>query len=291
MPRHPNATREQIEAALRAGKPTLTIATELRVDRGRVRRIRNDLNLPAFVPAEQTRTPQQKWATYARTLNDGHMEWTGERVGTAGTPVMRYKDQCLSPTALAFELRHGRPPQGYTIADCGLKHCIAPDHVNDEPGRLQARRALHNGGPRKPCSYGHDQNEHGKFDPTGRAYCGLCKALHKQERRDPLAPRRERTRPRPTSLEDVFHAHIEEVGAGHVRWAGPVMHRTPAVKFDGRTESAFRVAFRLCRGRDPEGLAMPTCGVPLCVAGGHLEDRPMRQLSKLLFESIFGEAS
>lgn len=291
MPRHPNATREQIEDALRAGKSNQTIATELHVDRGRVRRIRNDLGLPAFIPTEQTRTPEEKWALYAHPLDDGHIEWTGERVGTAGTPVMRYKDQCLSPSAIAFELRHGQPPQGYVIADCGLKQCIAPDHVLDEPGRLQARRARRTDTPRERCAYGHDQNEHGKFEPGGHAYCARCKALHKQERRDPLAPRRERTRPRPASLEDVFHAHIEEADAGHVRWVGPVMHHTPSVKFDGRTESAFRVAFRLHHGRDPEGLAMPVCEVPLCVAGAHLEDRPMRQLSRVLFAAIFGEAS
>ena len=110
---------------------------------------------------------------------------------------------------------------------------------------------------------------------------------------------------RPTSFEDVFHTHLEEADGGHVRWTGPVLDRTPAVRFDGRLQSAYRVAFRLHHGREPEGLAMPACDVPLCVAGGCLDDRPMRDAKQLeerqarqrekqldrLYAGIFGRAA
>lgn len=305
MPRPVNATRADIIALLKEGHSNSRIVRELHVDKARVRRIREELQLSAFVPVEQTRTLEEKWASLTRPVDGGHLEWIGEHVGASGSPVMRYKDDCHSPTAIAFEVHHGRPPRGYAIADCGLKHCVAPGHVLDEAGRMEARRQLRDSDPASHCAYGHDQSEHGKFESDGTAYCGRCKRLDKQERRDPTAPRRERVRPVPTSFEDVFHTRLEEADGGHVRWTGPVLHRTPAVRFDGRLQSAYRVSFRLHHGREPEGLAMPACDVPLCVAGGCLEDRRMRDAKQLeerqarqrekqldrLYAGIFGRAA
>ncbi|MGA6223512.1 hypothetical protein ACPESV_24645 [Streptomyces umbrinus] len=290
-PAPPNATRTDIIAMLQEGHSNLRISRELRCDKTRVRRIRDELNLPAYVSAEQTRTLEEKWATHTRPVDGGHLEWTGERVNTAGTPVMRYKEESYSPAAVAFTIHHGREPKGYAIADCGLKHCVAPGHILDEAGRLQARRQLRASDQPSHCPYGHDQAEHGKFETDGRAYCGRCKTLDKQERRDPSLPRRERTRPRPASPEDVFRAHVEETSGGHVRWTGPIAHQTPAVRFEGRMQSAYRVAFRLHHGREPVGLATPGCDVPGCVAGAHVEDRPMREHTRQLYQAIFGEAS
>ncbi|MFC9681325.1 helix-turn-helix domain-containing protein [Streptomyces sp. NPDC056948] len=180
-----NATRAAIVAMLRDGHSNSQIARELRCDKGRVRRIRTELDLPTFVPAEQTRTIEDKWRLFARAVDGGHMEWTGERVGAAGSPVMRYKDSYCSPSAIAFELRHGRPPQGYAIADCGRKRCIAPDHVEDEAGRLAKRQEIRraNGLDSRPetCQRGHDQTEHGRLEQDGRPYCAACKRLWKTE--------------------------------------------------------------------------------------------------------------
>jgi hypothetical protein len=290
-PARPNATRADIIALLRDGHSNNRIVRELRCDKQRVIRIRAELDLPAYVPAEQTRTLEEKWATHTRPVDGGHVEWAGERASAARTPVMRYKEESYSPAAVAFHIKHGRDAEGYAIADCGMRHCVAPDHVNDEPGRLQARRELRTTDRASHCPYGHDQAEHGKFETDGRAYCGLCKILDKQEQRDPSLPRRERTRPLPTSFEDVFRTHTEDADGGHIRWTGPVTHQTPAVRFDSRLQSAYRVAFRLHHGREPEGLAMPVCDMPLCVAGGCLEDRPMRQHTRQLYAAIFGEAS
>lgn len=179
MPTPPNATRADIIAMLREGHSNSRIMRELHVDKARVRRIRTELGLPTFAPVEQTRTIEDKWKQFARPLNGGHMEWTGERVGAAGSPVMRYKNGCHSPAAIAFEMRHGRPPQGYAIADCGMKRCIAPGHVDDEAGRLAKREELRraNGLGDRPdtCAYGHDQSVHGRLERDGRQYCEACK--------------------------------------------------------------------------------------------------------------------
>lgn len=185
MPTPPNATRADIIAMLRDGHSNSRIMRELRVDKARVRRIRDELGLPAFVPAEQTRTIEDKWRLFARLVDGGHMEWTGERVGPAGSPTMRYKDSSYSPAAIAFEMRHGRPPQGYAIADCGRKRCIAPDHVDDEAGRLAKRQEIRraNGLDERPDSRpcGHDQSVHGRLQGDGRPYCAACKRERKSE--------------------------------------------------------------------------------------------------------------
>ncbi|QTU64253.1 hypothetical protein [Streptomyces scabiei] len=186
-----NASRADIVTLLRAGLSNLAIARQLRCDKGRVRRIREESGLPPFVPAERTRTVEDKWRRFALPVDDGHMEWTGERVGPAGSPVMRYKETSYSPTAIAFEMRHGRPPKGYAIADCGRDQCVAPDHVDDEAGRLakreEIRRARGHGDRPGTCLHGHDQNEHGRLQGDGTPYCEACK----RERKTGPGPRRD----------------------------------------------------------------------------------------------------
>lgn len=183
----PNASNEQIAAALRAGQSVNQIARELHVDRVRVRRIRDEHSITVFVPAEQTRTLEEKWALYARTVDGGHMEWIGEHA-TGGTPLLTYKDKRWSAAAVAYRIRHDRDPQGYTIADCGRKHCVALDHVEDEAGRARTReqlRYLTGGRERKPvCVHGHDQAVHGGYETDGVAYCRECKRLTKQALRE-----------------------------------------------------------------------------------------------------------
>jgi hypothetical protein len=293
MPTPPNATRADIIAMLQDGHSNSRIMRELRCDKQRVRRIRAELDLPKFVPAEQTRTVEDKWRLFAKPVDGGHIEWTGERAKGNGTPVMRYKEQSCSPAAVAFEMRHGRPPQGYVRAECGMQHCVAPDHVNDEAGRQHVRRALRAerglGDVPAKCISGHDLAEHAKFEPDGTAYCGRCKVLDKQAQRDPSVSRQ--MRPRSASLEEAFHAHTEPAHGGHVRWTGSMSHATPAVWFRGSTYSAYRVAFRVHHGREPEGQVRPACGVLLCVAGAHVEDRPMRQRTAALYAAIFEVAS
>lgn len=179
------ADRADIVAKLREGLSDSRIARELRADKARVRRVRKEIDLPPFVPAEQTRTVEDKWRQFARPTYGGHMEWTGERAGPARSPVMRYKEKSVSPAAVAFELHTGRPARGQVIADCGRTHCVAPGHVQDEPGRqakrLQDRRDAGLGDLPETCRYGHQQDEHGRLDRSGIPYCEQCKRERKAD--------------------------------------------------------------------------------------------------------------
>jgi hypothetical protein len=174
----PHPKDAEIRALLHEGLSSNEIARRLVVDRGTVRRIRAKAGVP--IPPRQPLSLQEKWQERAQPLGDGHMEWTGERVGASRTPVMRYRGESHTAAGIAFRRRTGRDPIGHVQAECGMAHCIAPDHVEDEPGRTRLRellRQVRGVGPRKPyCRRGHDQAEHGRYRPNGAPYCQVCRA-------------------------------------------------------------------------------------------------------------------
>ncbi|MDX3314700.1 hypothetical protein P1S61_37735 [Streptomyces sp. ME08-AFT2] len=297
-PTRPNATNADILAMLRDGYSNLRISRELRVDKSRVARLRREHGLPQV--ALQPLTLEQKWASKTRPVDGGHLAWGGERNTSAGTPTMRYKEASYSPAAIAFEIRHGRTPQGYVKAECGYPHCVAPDHVDDEAGRQQARMKLRaeRGISDLPstCISGHDLTEHAKLEADGRAYCGMCKVIDKRAERDPSAPRRERRRAE--SLEQAFTRYAVPADDGHVQWSGSTSHDTPTLWFGGTKHSVYKVAFRIEHGREPQGTVTSGCDMPHCVAGAHVEDQPMREAKRQseqrldrLFAGIFGAAA
>ncbi|NED73334.1 hypothetical protein G3I51_13475 [Streptomyces sp. SID9944] len=184
MPAHANATRADIIAMLRDGHSNKRISAELHCDKTRVRRIRDELGLPTYVRPEETRSIEDKWRQYARPTSDGHMEWTGERRPGTGSPLLSFKERHHSAAAVAFRIRTGRDPQGYAMADCDMKHCVAPDHVEDAPGRRRNREQLRyltgrRAAPER-CKAGHDQTEHGRIAADGRAYCNTCKRARRE---------------------------------------------------------------------------------------------------------------
>ena len=177
-----NATRDQIAALLHEGMSNLAISRQLRCDKGRVRRVRRELGI-ADVQL-QPLSLEEKWLANTREVDGGHLEWTGERGRSNDTPVMRYREKTYTAARIAFRIRTGREPVGYAFAECDQKHCIAPDHVEDEPGRQAAREQLRYllGGQQRAetCSAGHGQAEHGKYAPGGTAYCAKCSSDRKQ---------------------------------------------------------------------------------------------------------------
>lgn len=79
---------------------------------------------------------------------------------------------------------------------------------------------------------------------------------------------------------EEFEARTVRVRCGHRRWRG----RTTAdgAPMAGRTESVYRIAFRLHHGRQPEGQVRHTadCRLKHCVEGAHLTDRIIREAAR-----------
>lgn len=284
-----NATREQIVEALQARHSVTAISRKLRADKGRIRRIRDELGLATFVPTEQTRTLEEKWAASTRPVGDGHLEWAGERGSTSGTPVMRHREQNYSPAAIAFRIRTGRDGTGHVFAECGLDHCVAPGHVKDQDERKAERAQLRQEAAPQACKYGHASRQHGRFLSDGTFYCDRCSWMAKNPENDDRihqAPAR--------SPEEALRRLTRQVEGGHLLWVGPAYRGGPGLRWGKLTLSPARVAFRTHHGRRPEGNVTSICAVPHCVAGACLRDRPMRQAERKvdrLYASIFGTAA
>lgn len=92
--------------------------------------------------------------------------------------------------------------------------------------------------------------------------------------------------------EDLFWRRAKPTTDGHMDWGGYHTNTgTPAVRHGGRIHTAYRLAFRIANGREPDGYALPNCGHDGCVKPGHHEDRVMREQEQNLnhlYGAIFG---
>jgi hypothetical protein len=88
-------------------------------------------------------------------------------------------------------------------------------------------------------------------------------------------------RPSYGSWAEAFNEQSEPVDGGHRRWTGTREKcGTPVVRYRAGIQTAYRVAFRLHNGREPEGNVTRSCKIPGCVAGAHQQDRAMREAAK-----------
>jgi hypothetical protein len=172
---HPKT--DAVQRLIAEGLNNTEIGRTLHIERQTAGHIRRTFGLPNA--PRQPLTLEEKWEANTRPVDGGHLEWTGERQSASGTPVLRYREKPHSPAAIAFRIKHQREPAGYAYAECGLKHCVAPDHVDDEAGRTRTREQLRylTGGKERPpqCAHGHDQAKWGRYETDGRAYCHACK--------------------------------------------------------------------------------------------------------------------
>lgn len=91
------------------------------------------------------------------------------------------------------------------------------------------------------------------------------------------------------TLEETWRARARAVDGGHLEWTGQRnSHGVPVLKHGGRRLSAYRIAFRIRAGRDPEGVVWPACGMPGCVAPDHLDDNAIRQRDRQAMRAVLG---
>lgn len=89
------------------------------------------------------------------------------------------------------------------------------------------------------------------------------------------------------SLEEAWAARTRPVDGGHLEWTGHRNdHGVPKLHHAGRKHSAYKIAFRIRTGRDPEGRAHPSCGHPGCVAPAHIDDTAIRQRDRAAMRAV-----
>ncbi|MFJ5143277.1 hypothetical protein [Streptomyces sp. NPDC088707] len=186
----PASLREQVTTMLEAGATNRAIAAELGLDKGTPARYRAALGIPAAPrPPRSCRTDsvEERFHSFARQVDGGHMEWTGRRVKIGRTPVFSYNARTLTARSVAFRIARGRDPRGYVTAECEFEGCVAPAHVADEPSRTQLRAQLASlmglDLSLTECGRGHETATHRRYLPDGHPYCGACVALAHDARR------------------------------------------------------------------------------------------------------------
>ncbi|GHC44279.1 MULTISPECIES: hypothetical protein [Streptomyces rochei group] len=186
------ATADRLADLLAQGATNRAAARELGIDKNTAARYRALLGVgPAPkrpAPNRSTLTAEQKVMTFMRPADGGHMEWTGRRTRSTGTPVFTHHERTYTARSIAFRAHTGRAPEGYVTAECDQPDwCVAPAHLEDEPGRTRARAALAaitgRATPLVECNRGHATAEHRRYLPDGTPYCGACHAEAKAARR------------------------------------------------------------------------------------------------------------
>ncbi|MGW2580816.1 WhiB family transcriptional regulator [Streptomyces virginiae] len=88
-----------------------------------VGKTRRNLGLGPLVDLSAA-TPEQRLAQRTRPTPDGHLLW----VGSPNTVVSGCR---IKNSRLAFQVGHGRPPEGIVKRTCDVKGCVAWDHLTD----------------------------------------------------------------------------------------------------------------------------------------------------------------
>ncbi|NEC29557.1 hypothetical protein G3I20_23965 [Streptomyces sp. SID8111] len=185
-------TADRLATLLTQGATNRAAAAALSIDRGTAARYRASLGIgPAPKRPAPNRSPltvEQKAMTLMRPAKGGHMSWAGRRTKSNGTATFTHHERTYTARSIAFRIAKGRDPVGYVTAECDQPEwCVAPDHMEDEPGRKAARAALAIVTGRATtlaeCNRGHATAQHRKYLPDGSPYCGTCHAENKQARR------------------------------------------------------------------------------------------------------------
>ncbi|MFE1192878.1 hypothetical protein ACFW6E_08765 [Streptomyces olivaceoviridis] len=230
---------------------------------------------------------EDAYRAHAVPTAQGHVRWTGPTTSIHRTPVVNHGDTSVSAYRIAFQLHHGRAPEGIVRITCGTKHCVAGAHLEDAVMR-QAGNAPRP--RRKPGPKGVPTSEILAAIGQGLSDHAIGNALRTNPRRVKQI-REAHGLPRPTrsgpTLLEAWEARTRPADGGHLEWTGSVHMKTPAFRHEGRLYMARRVAFQTAHGRDPVGEVRPGCDRPGCVAPAHVEDQPMRDQ----YNAIFGAAA
>lgn len=134
--------RADIAELLRQNVSQAQIVRQLHVTPLTVQQAREALGLPA--PRTGRRytyaSLEDAFRHGAQAIDGGHVQWVGYR-DKDGTPRVCYRQQPQAAPRVAFVLHNGREPVGKALPTCGVKGCIAGEHLADRPMREANRRA------------------------------------------------------------------------------------------------------------------------------------------------------
>jgi hypothetical protein len=134
--------RADIAELLRAGVPQSYICRQLRCAPLTVQRTREALGMPAprCGPPDTYTSVEDAYRSNSEAIDGGHQRWTGH-TDTNGHPRLNFRQQRQSVRQIAFRMHHGRAPQGRLFVGCGMAHCVAGAHLEDQQIRDANRRA------------------------------------------------------------------------------------------------------------------------------------------------------
>lgn len=93
--------------------------------------------------------------------------------------------------------------------------------------------------------------------------------------------------PQGLTLEQTWRQRTRPVDGGHMAWTGQHnSHGVPVLKHRGQRLSAYRIAFSIRTGRDPQGVVRPACGMQGCVAPHCMDDNATRQHNRQAMRDI-----
>lgn len=134
--------RPDVAELLHAGCSDHEIARRLHVCERTAGAARTALGIPSHKPGRHAAdSPQDLFRARTRPVDGGHLEWTGYRTN-AGVPFFRWMKKGFTAGRIAFVMRHNRQPVGYVRPGCDYPHCVAPDHVEDQPMRDQLKTQM-----------------------------------------------------------------------------------------------------------------------------------------------------
>ncbi|MZE53783.1 hypothetical protein GTY86_35735 [Streptomyces sp. SID5770] len=124
--------RQDVAQMLLAGHSQREISQALHVGYRQVRTAREALGLPPRKPGPTAEAIEVTFARRTRATDDGHLIWDGHDLGIRSTDGAH-----SSAARYSFRRRYGRNPVGKVLPGCGVRHCVHPDHVEDQPMRQQ----------------------------------------------------------------------------------------------------------------------------------------------------------
>lgn len=128
--------RQDIADMLHAGHSQSAIVRALHVDHRTVSAVRVALGIPPRKPGTKPETVEETFARRTRE-EDGHLIWLGHELTISTVEGASY-----SATRWIFQQHHGRPPVGRVFPGCGVKRCVRPEHVEDQPMRQTLKSQL-----------------------------------------------------------------------------------------------------------------------------------------------------